>query len=52
MLCIFGLVAPIVWAVYTQQGPTGREQLNSWAETSYAQLTDGKINPNFQAREE
>jgi methylene-fatty-acyl-phospholipid synthase len=48
LLCIAGMLLPLVWAVLTQQGPTVGEQLTEWATVSWAQFTDGKINPNFQ----
>lgn len=48
LLCIAGMVLPLVWAVATQKGPTVGEQLTEWATVSWGQFTDGKINLNFQ----
>ena len=46
ILAFFAL--PLAWAVQTQQNPTAKQQVTNWARASYAQLTDGKINLNFQ----
>ena len=44
----FCFVAPLMWAFASQEDPTAAEQLTMWWDISWTQLTDGKLNLNFQ----
>eukprot|EP00965_Chrysotila_dentata_P210615 6185993-Pleurochrysis_carterae.AAC.6 len=48
-LCALAVVLPYAWAFATQESPSAYNQVNSWAQRSWMQLTDGVINPDFQA---
>ena len=48
LLCVAFLVLPHVWVFATQESPSALEQIHGWMAASWAQLTDGKINPDFQ----
>ncbi len=48
LLTLAFFVVPLLWVFQTQEAPTAKAQLISWCATSWAQLTDGKINIDFQ----
>jgi len=47
LMWVYFLV-PYYWAWQTQENPTAREQVRTWAEQSWSQLTDHQVTFHFQ----